>query len=223
MVEINPFSALSSLGQSSTDRVSIADDFDTFLSLLTTQLQNQNPLDPLDMNQFTQQLVQFTEVEQTVKQNENLEQLIQLSAANAVTNVVSFLGAEVTLSGKTAEFSDGNATWTYDIQGNANNVTFTVSNSNGVPVHTSGGSPGSGPGTFVWNGQTDTGANAPEGTYTLTISAVDGSGTAVNVVTESVGIVDGVDYSGNEPILTVGGREVRLDEIDAVRRPGTSS
>ncbi|MEM8817855.1 MAG: flagellar hook assembly protein FlgD [Pseudomonadota bacterium] len=223
MVEINPFSALSSIGQSAADRVSIADDFDTFLSLLTTQLQNQNPLDPLDMTQFTQQLVQFTEVEQTVKQNENLEQLIQLSAANAVTNVVGFLGAEVTLSGKTAQFKDGAASWAYDIEGNASNVTFTVSNSSGVPVYTTGGSPGSGPGNFVWNGQTDTGANAPEGTYTLNISAVNGSGTAVNVVTESVGIVDGVDYSGNEPILTVGGREVRLDEIDAVRRPGTSS
>ena len=223
MVEINPFSALSSIGQSSADRVSIADDFDTFLSLLTTQLQNQNPLDPLDMNQFTQQLVQFTEVEQTVKQNENLEQLIQLSAANAVTNVVGFLGAEVTISGKTAQYSDGSATWTYDIQGNASNVTFTVSNSSGTPVYTSGGSPVSGPGTFVWNGQTDTGTNAPEGIYTLTVSAVDASGTAVNVVTESVGIVDGVDYSGSEPLLTVGGKQIRLDEIDAVRRPGASS
>ena len=223
MVEINPFSALSSIGQSSADRASIADDLDTFLSLLTTQLKNQNPLEPLDMNQFTQQLVQFTEVEQTVKQNENLEQLIQLSAANAVTNVVGFLGAEVTISGKSAEFRDGSATWTYDIQGNATDVTFTVSNARGTPVYTVSGATASGPGVFAWDGQTDSGTTAPDGIYTLEISAVDASGTAVKVATESVGIVDGVDYSGNEPLLTVGGKQVRLDEIDAVRRPGTSS
>ena len=223
MVEINPFSALSGLGQSATDRVSIADNFDTFLSLLTTQLKNQNPLEPLDMNQFTEQLVAFTEVEQTVKQNDNLEKLIQLSAANAVTNVVGFLGSEVTISGKTAQLSGGSATWSYDIQGNANNVNFSVLNSSGVPIYTVGGGAASGQSSFVWNGQTDSGVQAPDGSYTLSISAVDSNGTAVNVATEVSGVVDGVDFNGSEPVLIVGGKEVKLDEIDSVRRPGASS
>ena len=96
MIDINPLSALSSVGQVTNDRISIADNFDSFLSLLTTQLRNQNPLEPLDSNQFMQQLVQFTEVEQSIKLNENLGQLVQLSAANAITNMVSFLGGEVT-------------------------------------------------------------------------------------------------------------------------------
>ena len=70
MIEFNPFSALSDLGGSSKDRLAIADNFDTFLTLLTTQLRHQNPLDPLDTNDFTAQLVQFTQVEQTIKQND---------------------------------------------------------------------------------------------------------------------------------------------------------
>jgi flagellar basal-body rod modification protein FlgD len=222
MVEISPYSALSNLGRSSTDRESIAENFDTFLTLLTTQLKNQSPLDPIDTNQFTQQLVQFTEVEQTVKQNENLEKLIQLSAANTITNVVGFLGGEITLNGTTSALKDGSAQWSYEIEGGAENVNFTVEDSNGVPVFSTTGPPPAGKSTFVWNGQTSTGGTAPDGDYTLSISAVDSSGTALKVTTEIVGIVDGVDFSGDEPVLLIGNREVKLHEIVSVKLPNTS-
>jgi len=219
MVEINPFSALSSLGQSQNDRASIADNFDTFLTLLTTQLKNQSPLDPLDTNQFTQQLVQFTEVEQSVKQNENLENLIKLSTANAVTNVVGFLGGEITLAGDTAEFNNGAATWNYEIDQAADNVNFTIRDSNGLSVFTNSAPAPAGKNSFIWNGQTDNGVPPEEGEYTLTISAVDSSGTAINVKTEIVGIVDGVNFKGSEPLLLMGNREVKLDEIISVTLP----
>lgn len=222
MVEISPYSALSNLGRSSTDRESIAENFDTFLTLLTTQLKNQSPLDPIDTNQFTQQLVQFTEVEQTVKQNANLEKLIQLSAANTITNVVGFLGGEVTLSGTTAELSGGSANWNYEIEGGADNATFTVLDSNGVPVFSTSGPSPAGKNAFVWNGQTTTGSTAPDGDYTLSISAVDSSGTALKVTTEIVGVVDGVNFSGDEPVLLVGNREVKLEDIESVKLPNTS-
>ena len=82
-METSPLAALTQLGQTSTSNTTgIADDFDTFLKILTTQLQNQNPLDPIDSNQFTDQLVQFSSVEQEIKTNKNLEQLIALSGAN---------------------------------------------------------------------------------------------------------------------------------------------
>lgn len=223
MVEINPFSALSSIGQAAKDRVSIADDFDTFLSLLTAQLQNQNPLDPLDMNQFTQQLVQFTEVEQSVKLNKNLEQIVQLSAANTITNMVSFLGDEVTLDGKTAELNGGSATWDYTADGNADGAIFTVLDSSGVPVFSRTESVAAGTGRFSWNGATNTGSVAPGGTYTLSIAATNSSGVAVNIATETVGIVQGVDLSGDEPVLLVNGREIRLDQIRSVKLPATGT
>lgn len=221
MVEISPFSALSNLGKSSTDRVSIAENFETFLTLLTTQLQNQSPLDPLDTNQFTEQLVQFTEVEQTVKQNENLERLIRLSAANTMTNVVGFLGGEITLSGTTAELKDGTASWNYEIDGAADNATITVKDANGVPVFTTSGPAPSGKSTFLWDGRTDSGSVAPDGKYTLAVSAVNSSGTALKVTTEISGIVDGINFDGAEPLLMIGSREVKLDEIVSVNLPRT--
>ncbi|MFQ5625752.1 MAG: flagellar hook assembly protein FlgD [Methyloligellaceae bacterium] len=221
MIEVNPFSALSNLGSgsASTDRPTIADNFDTFLTLLTTQLRNQNPLDPLNTNEFTQQLVQFTEVEQTVKQNDNLEKLIQLSAANAITNVVGFLGGEVTLSGETAELKNGTAAWNYEIDGAADNATLTVLDANGVPVFTTSGPAPSGKSTFLWDGRTAAGTIAPDGKYTLSISALGSNGTALNVTTEIVGIVDGINFNGVEPVLLIGGREVKLEEIRSVKLP----
>lgn len=223
MVEINPYSALSSLGESATDRVSIAENFDTFLTLLTTQLKNQSPLDPLDTNQFTQQLVQFTEVEQTVKQNENLEKLIQLSAANTITNVVGFLGGEITLSGSTAQLKNGTAAWNYNLASAADNATITVKDANGVPVFTTSGSAPAGQSTFLWDGRTDAGGTAPEGEYTLSVSAVDSSGTAIEVSTEVTGVVDGVNFSGGEPVLLIGNREITLDEIVSVKLPNAAT
>lgn len=221
MVEISPFSALSNLGQASTDRVAIADNFDTFLNLLLTQLQNQNPLDPLDTDQFTQQLVQFTGVEQTIKQNDNLEKLIQLSAANTTTNIIGFLGGEVTLSGTSSELKNGTASWNYEIDQAADNSTITVLDSNGIPVFTTSGPAPSGKSTFLWDGRTDAGTTAPDGTYTLSVSAVDSNGTALKVTTEVVGVVDGVDFNGDEPVLLIGSREVKLDEILSVKLPNT--
>ncbi len=219
MVEINPFSALSNLGRANTDRLAIADNFDSFLSLLTTQLKHQNPLDPMDTNEFTQQLVQFTAVEQSIKQNDHLEKLIQLTVANTITNLVGFLGGEVTLSGKIAELKDGTASWNYEIHGAADNSTLSVRDANGVPVFTTSGPAPSGKSTFFWDGRTDTGIVAPDGDYTLSITAVDNSGTGLEITTEIAGIVDGVNFSGDEPFLLIGGREVKLDEILSVTRP----
>jgi flagellar basal-body rod modification protein FlgD len=223
MVEISPFSALSNLGQASNDRATIAENFDTFLTLLTTQLKNQNPLDPLDMNQFTQQLVQFTEVEQTVKLNENFEQMVQLAAANTITSAVGYIGKEVTTSGSSAQFKDGRAAWTVTLAADSPSATFTVKNESGVPVYTRTGPVAGGSSIFTWDGQTDTGAIPPEGTYTLSIVAEDGDGGTVSASTAATGIVDGVDMSGDEPVLLVGGWQVRLEDIQSINAPATSS
>lgn len=219
MVEINPLSALSDLGKTSSSRVSIADNFDTFLTLLTTQLKNQSPLDPLDTNQFTQQLVQFTEVEQAVRQNENLENLIKLSAASAVTNVVGFLGDEITVDGKTAQFKNGIATWNFEMSEAASDTTVTIRDSNGVPVFTNTSPAPAGRNTFIWNGQTDSGVRAPEGEYSISINAVNSNGTAINVTTQTVGVVDGISFDGDEPLLLVGNSEYKMDEIISVSLP----
>ena len=77
-------SAASAAGSNATQQ--LAGNFDTFLQLLTTQLQNQNPLDPLDTNQFTQQLVEFASVEQQVNMNTNLQTLISMQQTSEATS-----------------------------------------------------------------------------------------------------------------------------------------
>src|SRR3982751_2675375 len=106
---------VSSVGSSSSssssviDRTSIAQNFTTFLQLLTTQLRNQNPLDPLDTNQFTQQLVQFAQVEQQMNMNSSLTSLISLQKATQTSAALGFLGSTVVVDGDTAQLSGGKA------------------------------------------------------------------------------------------------------------------
>lgn len=222
MVEINPYSALGSFGQAANDKKTIAENFETFLTLLTTQLKNQNPLDPLDTNQFTQQLVQFTQVEQSVKMNDNLETLNQLAAATTITNAVGYIGKHVTASGATSTLSQGRAEWQFELADDSSAATFTIYNSAGQIVSAETRPAPAGENLYVWKGETSTGEAAPDGAYKLVISAKDSSGNNLQVSLGVSGIVDGVDMSGSEPVLTVGGKQVRFDEISSVSTPKDS-
>src|SRR5262249_49322560 len=93
------------------DKDTIAGNFQTFLQLLTTQLKNQNPLDPLDTNQFTQQLVQFAQVEQQLKSNDQLATLVALQKTAQSTQALEFVGQTVSVAGATAPLANGSATW----------------------------------------------------------------------------------------------------------------
>jgi flagellar basal-body rod modification protein FlgD len=103
--------AATSTAKSSTDRAMIAENFDAFLLLLTTQLKNQSPLDPMDTNQFTQQLVQFASVEQQLKSNDTLNALLTSARGSSVSTAASFVGMQVTADGKTSRLADGKAEW----------------------------------------------------------------------------------------------------------------
>src|SRR5436190_3307205 len=89
----------------------IAENFDSFLMLLTTQLKNQNPLDPLDTNQFTQQLVQFASVEQQLQTNDSLTALLKATQTSTATAALGFVGAQITADGATAHLAGGQAQW----------------------------------------------------------------------------------------------------------------
>src|SRR5713101_4768045 len=93
------------------DNTMIASNFTTFLQLLTTQLKNQNPLDPLDTNQFTQQLVQFAQVEQQMKSNDQLSTLVSLEKTAQATTALAYVGSTVVVDGSTAPLANGRATW----------------------------------------------------------------------------------------------------------------
>lgn len=203
--------------KNASSRATIADNFDTFLSILTTQLKNQNPLDPLDTNQFTQQLVQFTGVEQQLKTNEFLEALLLNTQTGYRADAVSYIGKEVTASGETAELKDGGAYWAYNAESNVANASVTIKNASGQVVYSEGGSLNAGPGAFLWDGMGTDGSKQPDGVYTIDIKGTNLAGNTVKVSTSSVGIVTAVDFSGSEPMLTVGKNKIALSDVTSIK------
>src|SRR5215213_9128842 len=197
----------------------LAGNFDTFLQLLTTQLKNQNPLDPLDTNQFTQQLVQFAGVEQQINMNQQLTSLVALQKATQTTSAMSFLGSTATVDGTTTKLAISAASWSFAVD-KPSTATVNIKNSSGVLAY-SGSYPLT-PGTqnFNWDGRGNNGAKWPDGDYTLSVVAKDASGNAVAVSTEVRGTVDSVDLTQNPPMLKIGGQSFSLDKIKQVVRAG---
>ena len=202
-----------------TSRRGIADNFDTFLNILTTQLKNQNPLDPMDTNQFTQQLVQFTGVEQQLKANTYLEALMLANQSAVNTDAVSYIGKEVTAAGTKSELKGGGATWAYNADAAVSDARVTIKDSMGNVVYTETGSLNKGPGNFLWNGVGSDGKLRPDGAYTISIDGKNLAGNNVAISTSTVGVVSAVDFSGSEPILTVGGSKIKLSDVTNVRIP----
>lgn len=199
-----------------TQRRTIADNFDTFLQLLVTQLKNQNPLEPMDTNQFTQQLVQFTSVEQQLKTNEFLETMVLSSQNAANANAVSYVGKMVTVSGTTTDLVDGYATWVYRLENPAENTTVTVKDANGNVVYSEQLSLKAGTDRIVWDGMTSGGEKLSSGKFTITIDARNAQGGYVPVTTEIRGVVEGVDVSGREPYVLMGDIRIPLSSVTQV-------
>lgn len=222
---VNSVSSTSNASSSlNLSREGIADNFDTFLNILTTQLKNQNPLDPMDTNAFTQQLVQFTGVEQQLKTNEFLETLMLSGQNTAKSDAVSYIGKEVTSSGKTGELTDNDPVfWAYSADANAANSTVTIKDANGQVVYTQTGPLSAGPGTFRWDGKGSDGNVKPNGVYTIDIKGKDANGKDVKISTASIGVVTAVDFTGDVPVLTVGSRRVAITDVTDVRIPDVTA
>lgn len=194
---------------------SIANNFDQFLTLLTTQLKNQNPLDPLDTNQFTQQLVQFAGVEQQLKQNETLTALLGVSKATTGASAIGFVGSTVTADGAATQLKDGKAEWKVNAS-KGGTGTITIKDTSGKVVQTGTMTLQAGDQTFSWDGKTSTGTVAADGEYVITIDGHDVSGAALTIKTEVNGKVDGIDFSSTVPTLLIGALKVPLDKVKSV-------
>jgi flagellar basal-body rod modification protein FlgD len=200
------------------DGKTIAGNFQTFLSLLTTQLKNQNPLDPLDTNQFTQQLVQFAQVEQQLRSNDQLAALVSLQKTAQATQALGFVGQTVAVDGTTAPLSNGSATWrlsapkpvtaVINIRGesgqNVFSGTYSIAAGNSQP--------------FVWDGVDASGLRWPDGNYTIAISALDANGQPVAISSEIQAKVDSADLTQNPPVLSIAGQDYTLDKLKRVVR-----
>lgn len=195
---------------------SIANNFDQFLTLLTTQLKNQSPLDPLDTNQFTQQLVQFAGVEQQLKQNETLTALLAVNKATTGASAIGFVGQTITADGAATQLKDGRAEWRLNAS-KGGTATITIKDSSGKVVYSGTKTLTAGDQTYSWDGTTSTGADAPDGEYSITVDGKDISGAAITVKTEITGKVDGIDFSTTVPTLLIGSLKVSLDKVKSVK------
>ena len=199
------------------DGTEIASNFTTFLKLLTTQLQNQDPLSPMDTNQFTQQLVQFAGVEQQMKSNTSLSTLVSLQQNAQTTEALALVGATVVVNGSTAPLANGKANWTLNSTQPAT-ATVTIADATGRTAYTGTLAVNSGNQTFTWNGQGNDGTIWPAGNYTLTATAVSASGQNTAISTQIQAPVDSVDLSQTPPLLSVQGQTYTLSQIQKIVR-----
>lgn len=210
----------SAAAQTSTgvDNAMIANNFQTFLQLLTTQLKNQNPLDPLDTNQFTQQLVQFAQVEQQMKSNDQLASLVAIEKSAQSTTALAYVGSTVVVDGSTSALTSTGATWRFNVSKPAT-ATVTIKDSTGQTAYSGSFAVNPGSQNFTWDGRGNDGRVWPAGSYTLTASAVDASRQSVGISTEVQAVVDSVDLTQDPPLLSINGKDYTMDKIKRIVRP----
>ena len=195
---------------------SLAGDQQTFLSLLTAQLKNQDPLSPMDSNQFTQQLVAMTGVQQQITSNTLLQQLVDNQ--NGFSDPVSLIGKSVTASSPSATLQNGQANWLFSLNGTAAGATLQVLDSNGnVVAQATPSSLSPGEQSFTWNGKNLSGNQLSDGgTYTLQLTAADGSGTAVTSQIYQRGVAASIQENNGTALVGLNGGYVPLSSVTSV-------
>ncbi|OYW81726.1 MAG: hypothetical protein B7Z26_04625 [Asticcacaulis sp. 32-58-5] len=197
----------------------LASTYETFLSLLTAQIKNQDPLSPMDTTEWTNQLVQYTSVEQQLKSNEYLA-LIAQQGGDSMTTAVNYIGKDVSAEHDTATVTDSGAgtSWDYKLDGNVSNTLLVVKNSSGEIVYTKSNTGESqGTHTFEWDGKGTNGKAMAAGDYTLSVTATDAGGTEIGSTVMVRGTVKSAEYEGGEIILTIGNNRVPFYKILSVK------
>jgi len=209
--------------------VSLANNFDDFLTLLTTQLANQDPLNPTDSNEFTNQLVSFTQVEQSISANQNLEALIQLQSTNQQnaesSALINYLGKNIGSNLNAAKLENGQASWQLDFGATADSVTYEIYDANGNRVYSEAASSAisKGPQQFSWDGSLYNSGQAPEGAYYLKVKAVTDGGSNVDISYKFEGLASKMETLDGRPVLIVDDIPLSLADITSVQIANTTN
>ena len=194
----------------------LSGNFSTFLTLLTTQLKNQDPTSPMDSNTFTEQLVMYSQVEQQINTNDNLKTLISQGTTNASAMAATYLGKNVSVTNGNGSLTNGSATWTYTLNTASATTQLAITDSNGNTVYTTTGDTDSGNHSFTWNGQDVNGNQLADGTYKLTVTAADSASNKVTTSVASAGTVSQIDMTNGTPQLVVGNMELGLGDVAVI-------
>jgi len=203
----------------------LASNFETFLTLLTSQLKNQDPLSPVDSNQFTAQLTQMAGVEQQLLTNDLLKSLVSGQGSAGLGQAATYIGKAATAAWSATKMADGQATWSYELGANASSATLQVLDGTGKVVW-SGDAPSKTTGMydFTWDGKATSGNDGQNGqVYTLKITAKDAAGGALDSQVLTRGRITGVEMYNGEPYLTVGNAILPLSSVIALEEAKTPS
>jgi flagellar basal-body rod modification protein FlgD len=195
----------------------LSENFDDFLKLLTTQLRYQDPLSPLDSNEFVGQLVQFSQVEQSINTNKNLEKLLSLQQGNLISVGLGYIGRTVEANGEIAPLVDSKAEFSYTLNENAAASTIAIADADGKIVFSSTGETGAGRHKFVWDGLDNNGDALPEGVYRFVVAALDKNAEQIGTTTTTTAKVTGIENSENGLLLLFGDVKVSFEKIISVR------
>lgn len=212
--------SLASVGSQSTGTSTsmgkLAQNFDQFLVLLTTQLKHQDPLSPMETNEFTQQLVSFAGVEQAINTNKNLEELVSVQKSTQALSLLNFMGNTVEAKSNQVPLIDGKATFAYDLAKAADKVTYTIKDSSGKTVHSGTGDKTIGRHEYTWDGKSIGGTQLPDGAYTVTVAALDKDGKAVNFTQTMIGKVSSVQITDEGAVLKLGSVQTTVDQLTQI-------
>lgn len=215
-VSSTPSPAPSSSSSTPDAMKQLSGNFSTFLTLLTTQLKNQDPTSPMDSNAFTQQLVMYSQVEQQIDTNDNLKTLITQGTTSASAMAATYLGKKVSVTNGNASLSGGTAAWTYNLGTAAASTQLAITDANGRTVYTANGEITAGNHSFTWDGKDASGNQLADGTYKLTVTATDSAGNSVTSSVASAGTVGQIDMTNGTPKLVVGNMELGLGDVAAI-------
>ncbi len=208
----------SATDSTATDAKTLAGNYSTFLNLLTAQIKNQDPLSPMDTTQWTNQLVQYSSVEQQLKGNQYLAQMAANNSVGSMSAAVGYIGKTVTADVNTATLSNGQASWNYSLGTDAAKATLKVLDSSGNIIWT-GDAPDLGKGvhSFKWDGKDTNGRTMPNGAdYTLSITAKTSSDTDIDTAVGVTGVVTAADSSSGTVMLRLGDTEVPMSAVTGV-------
>lgn len=210
--------------QSKTAQAStqLAEDFSQFLNLLTVQLQNQDPLSPMDTTEFTNQLVAFSGVEQQINTNQKLDDLVSLQLGNVMGNALSYVGLDVSYISSELNFNGAQPSKiNYALDKQAAESKLRIFDESGTLVFETDAEKSLGNHEFFWDGTLSGGGFAQPGTYEVRIDALDIDGQAVNGTTVVTGNVRGVETQNGLVFVLVGERAISIGNVLNASRPET--
>lgn len=215
-------SGLSSTTASSVE--SLSENYELFLSVLTAQLKNQNPLDPTDTDEMTSQLVNYAQVEQQILGNSYLENLVLATNNESASVALALVGMEVTYTADDLAYTSGDTlSWSIDVPEDAESVIAQVCNEDGDVVYTKTLGTDAGEQTFTWDGTLTNGSTASDGNYSLKIVATDSDGESLTINPSTTSVVKQVDWSdGSAQLIMQNGATVSLSSIVSATSPSAS-